>query len=639
VIVALGSAFSLVFVLLVYALLLPALPPANRAARLSAAKIARAGRLVRGWRLAIAAAVFFAVMAILAKPRFDIDLDAMNTVTAPTAAAEKELRGRWEGEMSRAYVFLQADSAADLQKKADRLADFLDAESAAGVILPALSPADLCPGPERAAANLRAWREFWSPERRTRLSAALRPAAVEAGFTADAFASFLQTTADADVRPGPIPDALFEMLGVSPQKGGPGFSLFTAAPHGPAFNAEAFYRRAAAMGLTVYEPRLFAAHLAQLLSDSFVKMLLIIGVSLVVLLFALYADWVMVLLAMAPVIFAFVCTLGTLKLLGRPLDIPSLMLSVVILGMGVNYGLYLICWRQRYPVAGHPGAQTTADAVFINAAATVVGMLSLFFASHSVLRSAGVTATLGLAYSFIGAVCLLPYPLELLFKARAASGEAAPVGSAQQRRLVRRRFAHLEAYPRFFAACKMRLDPMFPRLAEFVPATGTIVDVGCGYGVPAAWLSTAHPALQFLGVEPNANRAAIAARVIGPAGRVVQSSAPDLPWDQIPDADAVLLLDMLHCLADADLARTLDGLAARLKPNGRLVIRVTIPSGKKLAWERWLEKFRLAIGGCPCVFRSEEEMSEALGQAKFVVEIVEPTAPAREETWFIARKA
>jgi hypothetical protein len=35
-------------------------------------------------------------------------------------------------------------------------------------------------------------------------------------------------------------------------------------------------------------------------------------------------------------------------------------------------------------------------------------------------------------------------------------------------------------------------------------------------------------------------------------------------------------------------------------------------------------------------FRTEEEITEALNWAGFKVELVEPTAPGREETWFIA---
>lgn len=39
-------------------------------------------------------------------------------------------------------------------------------------------------------------------------------------------------------------------------------------------------------------------------------------------------------ITLSPAIFAFVCTMGTLKVMGHPLDIPALMLAIIIMGMG-----------------------------------------------------------------------------------------------------------------------------------------------------------------------------------------------------------------------------------------------------------------------------------------------------------------
>ena len=76
-----------------------------------------------------------------------------------------------------------------------------------------------------------------------------------------------------------------------------------------------------------------------------------------------------------------------------------------------------------------------------------------------------------------------------------------------------------------------------------------VIDVGCGYGVPVAWLLAIYPDLTFLACEPNAERAGVTSRVLADRGRVVQCSAMDLPLEN-EKADAVLCLDMLHYFSD-----------------------------------------------------------------------------------------
>jgi hypothetical protein len=68
---------------------------------------------------------------------------------------------------------------------------------------------------------------------------------------------------------------------------------------------------------------------------------------------------------------------------------------------------------------------------------------------------------------------------------------------------------------------------------------------------------------------------------------------------------------------------------------GRLIIRVTIP-GTGFRLFRFVEALRLGLKGVEYYFRSSEQITRIIEEAKFKVEIAEPSAPGREETWFIA---
>jgi len=264
---------------------------------------------------------------------------------------------------------------------------------------------------------------------------------------------------------------------------------------------------------------------------------------------------------------------------------------------------------------------------------TLMGFGSLLFAEHAVLRDAGISTFLGIFYSMAGAFWMVPPLLRLVFSVRPAALPPLRAGSKEHTRSTLRRFRHLEAFPRVFARFKILLDPMFPRLADFVRPGWKVVDVGCGYGVPAAWLSTVYPDLEFIACDPNAERARIAARVLGDRAKVLPVGALDLPLDHA-GTDAVLLLDVLHHFQDKEIVELLSRLKACLSPEGRLIIRLTLP-GTTFSLFRFVEESRFRFKGATPCWRSRERVLDMLENAGFKVELVEPSAQGREETWFI----
>ena len=96
----------------------------------------------------------------------------------------------------------------------------------------------------------------------------------------------------------------------------------------------------------------------------------------------------------------------------------------------------------------------------------------------------------------------------------------------------------MEAYPRFFARFKVLCDPMFPRLADFLYAPRTVIDIGTGYGVPAVWLLELFPDASVLASSLMHDRVRICrAALLAGAAAVQVGRAPDIP--DVPEpADA-----------------------------------------------------------------------------------------------------
>ncbi|HET9443829.1 MAG TPA: class I SAM-dependent methyltransferase, partial [Acidimicrobiales bacterium] len=100
-----------------------------------------------------------------------------------------------------------------------------------------------------------------------------------------------------------------------------------------------------------------------------------------------------------------------------------------------------------------------------------------------------------------------------------------------------------------------------------MPATGRILDYGCGHGVLTGELA-ARPGTEVVGVDVDPAKVEVAARTLGGTARVEvigPGAVPAGPWDGIAVVDVLYLLDGA---ARADLLRRL---AAELAPGGRIV--------------------------------------------------------------------
>jgi SAM-dependent methyltransferase len=185
----------------------------------------------------------------------------------------------------------------------------------------------------------------------------------------------------------------------------------------------------------------------------------------------------------------------------------------------------------------------------------------------------------------------------------------------------------------------MRLDPMFPRLASFLDSPRHVIDIGCGYGVPAVWLLSLFPQTKVYGLDPDRRRVAIAARAFGDRGTASVGRAPDLPAASPDQVDSALMLDIIHLISDDELMLTLRRLYDKIMPGGKLILRTTVPSRKPVPWVRRIEEWRMKTLRLTPHFRSSEEVTGLLSEAGFMVELKEPTALNREETWFICRRS
>jgi uncharacterized protein len=637
---ALGVVFTYIFVHVIYPVIFPTLPPARSESLLPLQRFANWIATAAGKNKAYAAAGLAGVLLFFANPVFHVDLSTMNSVSKETLKAERLLADVWGNLFSKIYVMVEGRDVEELQQKGDRLAALLDQEVKAGTLVSAFVPSLVFPGEQRAEENFSAWRAFWRPERTATLRNALRLASIELGFAPNAFAPFLALVETKELATLAIPQSFFGLLGISKSRDRSTWVQVSTLTPGAAYRGEPFYERFRSTGLMrIFDPVLFSQRLGNVLLSSFIKMALIVGAMTILVAFFYLLDWRLTLIGLLPTVFALICTLGTLNLLGESLGIPTLMVAVVVIGMGSDYAFYLVRSYQRYTDEDHPSLGLIRLSIFLCFATTFMGFGALAVSGHALLRNAGIALALGIGYSFIGAVFITPPLLKHVFMPIRWSQEEIVPGSKEHRLRAIRRYRHLEPYPRLFARFKMLLDPMFPRLASFLDSPRHVIDIGCGYGVPAVWVLSLFPQAKVYGLDPDRRRVAIAARAFGDRGSAAVGKAPDLPAASPDQVDTALLLDMIHLISDDELRLMLRRLYDKIVPGGRLILRATVPSRKPVPWLRRIEEWRMKTLHLTPHFRSSEEVTALLSEAGFMVDLSEPTALDREETWFVCRRS
>ena len=144
-------------------------------------------------------------------------------------------------------------------------------------------------------------------------------------------------------------------------------------------------------------------------------------------------------------------------------------------------------------------------------------------------------------------------------------------------------------YAYYFARSKLRHDPVFFSLLRMgcIPDRARVLDLGCGHAVlaslmlaaqarfesglwPSEW--TAPPSqLQLHGIESERRTALRAQTTLG--DRVAIRTA-DLRDASLPEADVVIMIDVLHYLEAAVQVALLERVAQSLSGGGSLILRV-----------------------------------------------------------------
>jgi predicted exporter/trans-aconitate methyltransferase len=576
---AVGVGLAALFALFILPLFIPVKAVANnRPLPLTALLQRLFDWRTRNTRLILPLLILFTLICAVgvSRVKFDGDLARLNGVTRGTQQDEEAIRETWGKALSLTTIVVGGATHEEVLAKNEQVFAALKKLHGQNVFESFSSVAPLLPSAQTRAANLRDWRNFWSPARQMELSNSLSSAITKLGFRAGAFTPFLEKISSPEAAPTLETNSALNRLTADFWSGRDGRIYLTTLVK--VADTEKFHQLHAAVKAAVPDALLLnkaalSDEITQVARHALPVFGLLVAALNAFLIFLLLGRIELVLVTLLPMAAGIFWTLGTLGLSGLPIDVANFVFVIFVVGVGGDYSLFLVL-SELEPLRGCPDrTAATGGAVTMCALTALLGTGVLVLAHHPALFSVGLTALLGISYSLLATLFLVPLSVRWLAENNLRRPKIVNPMPAQTLRAVSRLYRFQGPYVSQFAYWKTRTDPLFRAVEKVVPARGEILDLGCGYGLVAHWLTVFTPERRVRGVDFDVEKIRVAQVTARANVQVTFERRDILEWAEFPACDCALLCDVLHYFPRELKTNVLRKIFAALRPGGSLIIR------------------------------------------------------------------
>jgi len=168
----------------------------------------------------------------------------------------------------------------------------------------------------------------------------------------------------------------------------------------------------------------------------------------------------------------------------------------------------------------------------------------------------------------------------------------------------------------------LKLRPLiipFEKIEKHVSKKGTIVDLGCGFGIFANFLATQSSDREVIGIDLNGKRILVANKIFGHLSNLnfICSNITDT---KIPKTDTITAVDVLHHIPSLELqTKLLRECHYVLSEGGRLILKDLDTKPRwKYVWNRIHDY--IMTGGEPVLYQNQNGIEKLLNKTGFKLE-------------------
>jgi len=193
------------------------------------------------------------------------------------------------------------------------------------------------------------------------------------------------------------------------------------------------------------------------------------------------------------------------------------------------------------------------------------------------------------------------------------------------------------AYARLYAKARAKLLDL-DYYSEFLPRNGLLIDIGCGYGVMANYVSLRFPHSQVIGIDLERKRIDVALKTVDKRENITFLLKDARDWVS-PGCTGVIMIDFLHHVPRRDQELILHKVFRSLERGGVLVISEVDPTAKPFHryWASWLSD-RVLYPSSRSYFRTPSDWQEHLSHLGFSVKAIKTRNPLFAGILYVCQK-
>jgi len=373
------------------------------------------------WVLIVMAVLIVAGLALSSRVKFDSDLRNLD-YDEPLLTESQRLYSEKNASGYMDLYFAAWDEDLDQALEYNKiLTRKLDSLSAIGLVK-GYSPLTKLLFQSRKDQELRiaAWKDFWTPERKTQAWREIAAAARHSGLEASLFLPF-QALLEADYEPGDLyasgvfPQELVDNY-IELQESGR-YMVFTSVAFRPEDTDAVTAPLVSGPNALVLEPFYYCRDMVEIVHDDFNTTQWISSLFVFLVLLLAFRNIITAVVAFLPMFLSWHVLQGLMALLGLEFNLINIVISTFVFGIGVDYSIFVM---EGLLTEARTGVRDTLDfhkvAIVFSALVLVIVVVSLIFARHPAIRSIGVITLIGMATTILLTYSLEPFIFRQLLK-------------------------------------------------------------------------------------------------------------------------------------------------------------------------------------------------------------------------------
>lgn len=329
---------------------------------------------------------------------FNSDLNTLNYMSEDLKSAEEHLQSISSETSSAVYFVVQDESYSKILEKTAQNIHHLERCMTEGIIRSYSSPVQLVIPIDVQQQRIERWNEFWNSIDQDKVKQTIREQSNRFHFRAEAFNDFFK-----------LIDKEFQVIDYGEFKplteiflsnyltqNDSIYSSITIVKADQQKKNELFEKFSTNEDFIIFDNQHFTNQFFDILKEDFNLLVLISIILVFSILLVFFGRIEIAMITFIPVIISWLWTIGIMGLLGIRFNIFNIIISTFILGLGVDYSIFIMSGLIRNYKYGSNNISPYKLSVLLSAITTIIALGVLIFARHPALRSIAFVSIAGI---------------------------------------------------------------------------------------------------------------------------------------------------------------------------------------------------------------------------------------------------